>query len=594
MPSLGPAAEEVPSASPLPEPSDVTPEAEEPLPDFSEVDLEPVEEKVSLPAPGPYRPEPIPTPEPPLPLPSPPTPQPEPEPEPEPEEDRLVASRRAELESIQQALEEERAGMEAWTRSQLAEFRTKEVALSERETAITTKEQEVATRDQAVTDRLLTLEKDAARREVLRFLGRVPGMSEAQADVIATAFPDLSSLQAADEKALTQCRGVTENLARAIRYELVPGEVDQEQHAARLREEAQAFLEDRDYDAALDCYDRLLRDRPEDTGTWFDRADVRAVLGLGDSFLGLGDTDAAEALFTQALGKNPQNAPIVFRKGELLERKGRWGAAIQYYNRAIALKWNLVGPWLAKGKILLDHDRAREALECFDKVLTFEPDTVEAWAGKARAHSILGDQEAAAKALKRAESLDAHHPSVRAAREQASGSAGPQVEPDFELPLEPSPVPLEVPRADEPATEAAETDARKVAPDCQSLVKAFEEIEEEPPSTPKLSPTDADFQSFVDSIEPDQEGTQVLLQLAELALEGGDAQMALLRYEQAIAQDDRSADAWTGKGVALQQLERYREALDAYDRALSLKPDHPTAQKWRETCLRHLDREAAG
>ena len=687
MPSLEPAAEEVPSASPLPEPSDVTPEAEEPLPDFSEVDLEPVEETVSLPAPGPYRPEPIPTPEPPLPLPSPPTPQPEPEPEPEPEEDRLVASRRAELESIQQALEEERAGMEAWTRSQLAEFRTKEVALSERETAITTKEQEVATRDQAVTDRLLTLEKDAARREVLRFLGRVPGMSEAQADVIATAFPDLSSLQAADEKALTQCRGVTENLARAIRYELVPGEVDQEQHAARLREEAQAFLEDKDYDAALDCYDRLLRDRPEDTGTWFDRADVlvllnrkeealqsyrrvldqdranrrawfergnllfglgrladavdalrealrldptkagdialkaeqlrrdghpneavilfqaivdvspadvRAVLGLGDSFLGLGDTDAAEALFTQALGKNPQNAPIVFRKGELLERKGRWGAAIQYYNRAIALKWNLVGPWLAKGKILLEHDRAREALECFDKVLTFEPDTVEAWAGKARAHSLLGDPEAAGNALKRAEGLDAQHPSVHAAREQSSVPAGPQTEPEFELPLESPPAELEVPHDEEQETDQDETDEPAVAPDFHSLVKAFEEIEEEPPSTPEPSPADADFQSFVESIEPDEEETYVLLQLAELALEGGDARMALLRYEQAIAQDDRSADAWTGKGVALQQLERYREALDAYDRALSLKPDHPTAQKWRETCLRHLDRGAAG
>src|SRR5439155_1370161 len=108
---------------------------------------------------------------------------------------------------------------------------------------------------------------------------------EAQADVIATAFPDLSSLQAADEKALTQCRGVTENLARAIRYELVPGEVDQEQHAARLREEAQAFLEDKDYDAALDCYDRLLRDRPEDTGTWFDRADVLVLLNRKEEAL---------------------------------------------------------------------------------------------------------------------------------------------------------------------------------------------------------------------------------------------------------------------------------------------------------------------
>src|SRR5437016_14665305 len=97
MPSLEPAVEEVPSASPLPEPSDVTPEAEEPLPDFSEVDLEPVEEKVSLTAPGPYRPEPIPTPEPPLPLPPPPTTQPEPDPEPQPEEHPPVPSTRAGL-----------------------------------------------------------------------------------------------------------------------------------------------------------------------------------------------------------------------------------------------------------------------------------------------------------------------------------------------------------------------------------------------------------------------------------------------------------------------------------------------------------------
>jgi len=160
--------------------------------------------------------------------------------------------------------------------------------------------------------------------------------------------------------------------------------------------------------------------------------------------------------------------------------------------------------------------------------------------------------------------------------------------------LESPPAELEVPHDEEQETDQDETDEPAVAPDFHSLVKAFEEIEEEPPSTPEPSPADADFQSFVESIEPDEEETYVLLQLAELALEGGDARMALLRYEQAIAQDDRSADAWTGKGVALQQLERYREALDAYDRALSLKPDHPTAQKWRETCLRHLDRGAAG
>ena len=75
-------------------------------------------------------------------------------------------------------------------------------------------------------------------------------------------------------------------------------------------------------------------------------------------------------------------------------------------------------------------------------------------------------------------------------------------------------------------------------------------------------------------------------------MEGGDPQMALLRYEQALEKAPRNADAWTGRGVALQHLERYREALEAYDRALSFKPDHEVAQKWRATCVRHLKREA--
>src|SRR5438445_96433 len=568
----------------------------------------------------------------------------------------------------------EKADLEARARSGAEELRTKETFLVERERALASKEREVEAQSKAVTDRLVALEKDAARRDVLRFLGAVPGMSEAQADVIASAFPDMASLESADAKALTQCQGVTDALARAIRYELVPGEVDEEQVATRLQEEALAFLGEGDYEAALACYHRLLRDRPEQMSVWFDRsallvllgrkeqalesyqrvidadrgnrrawferanllfgldrlpeaidalketlridpaksgdivlkaeqlrrdghpneavvlfqtildvnpAETRAVLGLGDALLGLGDSDTAEALFTQALGKNPQNAMIVYRKGELLEQKGRWGAAIQYYNRAIALKWNFVSPWLAKAKILLDHGRASEALECFDKVMSFDAEDADAWAGKACAHAVLGNHEAARDALQRAERVDPENPMVVAARK--SMGVSPAVEP------EPGPV-REGPKQAPPEPE----EEPEPAGDFHSLLKAFEEIEEEPQSTPASAPTDADFQSFIESIEPDKEETQVLLQLAELALEGGDARMALLRYEQAIEQDDRNADAWTGKGVSLQQLERYREALDAYDRALSLQPGHELATKWRATCLRHLESEESG
>jgi len=666
---------EVARSLPLPESTPTEAEDSEPLPEVPSMDLEPEEEETPGPGPDPFRPLPVPEPEPPLPLPEPPVPQPqpEPEPEPEPEEAHVDEAESAEFEAMRNAIEVEKANLEATARSRAEELLTKETFLVERERALASKEREVEAQSKAVTDRLVALEKDAARRDVLRFLGTVPGMSEAQADVIASAFPDMASLESADAKALTQCQGVTDALARAIRYELVPGEVDEEQVATRLQEEALAFLGEGDYEAALDCYDRLLRDRPEQMSVWFDRAELlvllgrkeealgsyqrvidadrgnrrawferanllfgldrlpeavdalketlridpaksgdivlkaeqlrrdghpneavvlfqtildvnpaetRAVLGLGDALLGLGDSDTAETLFTQALGKNPQNAMIVFRKGELLEQKGRWGAAIQYYNRAIALKWNFVSPWLAKAKILLDHGRASEALECFDKVMSFDAEDVEAWAGKARAHAVLGNHEAASDALQRAERLDPENPMVLAARK--SMGVSPAVEP------EPGPVrevPKQAPRKPEEEPEP------EPAGDFHSLLKAFEEIEEEPQSTPASAPTDADFQSFIESIEPDKEETQVLLQLAELALEGGDARMALLRYEQAIEQDDRNADAWTGKGVSLQQLERYREALDAYDRALSLQPGHELATKWRATCLRHLESE---
>ena len=670
-----PPVSEVARSLPLPESTPTEAEDSEPLPELPSMDLEPEEEEIPGPGPDPFRPLPVPEPEPPLPLPEPPVPQPqpEPEPEPEPEEAHVDEAESAEFEAMRNAIEVEKANLEATARSRAEELLTKETFLVERERAVASKEREVEAQSKAVTDRLVALEKDVARRDVLRFLGTVPGMSEAQADVIASAFPDMASLESADAKALTQCQGVTDALARAIRYELVPGEVDEEQVATRLQEEALAFLGEGDYEAALDCYDRLLRDRPEQMSVWFDRAELlvllgrkeealesyqrvidvdrgnrrawferanllfgldrlpeaidalketlridpaksgdivlkaeqlrrdghpneavvlfqtildvnpaetRAVLGLGDALLGLGDSDTAETLFTQALGKNPQNAMIVFRKGELLEQKGRWGAAIQYYNRAIALKWNFVSPWLAKAKILLDHGRASEALECFDKVMSFDAEDVEAWAGKARAHAVLGNHEAASDALQRAERLDPENPMVLAARK--SMGVSPAVEP------EPGPVrevPKQAPRKPEEEPEP------EPAGDFHSLLKAFEEIEEEPQSTPASAPTDADFRSFIESIEPDREETQVLLQLAELALEGGDARMALLRYEQAIEQDDRNADAWTGKGVSLQQLERYREGLAAYDRALSLQPGHELATKWRATCLRHLESE---
>jgi tetratricopeptide (TPR) repeat protein len=568
------------------------------------------------------------------PPPSPPAPEPH-----VPEDRRAIDEARA-------ALDRERADLETWIRERTEAFEAKERAISERETALEAKAQAVEAQSKAVTERLIAVEKDSARRDVLRFLGSVPGMAEDVADVLATAFPDLKALEAADARALAQCRGVTEALARAIRYRLVPGEVEQEDRAIELREEAQAFMEEGDFAGALACYNALLRERPEDTSLWFDKAEIlvlldrpeealhcytrvldldrknrqawferanllfgmgrladaldslreglradpsksgdlilkaeelrrdgrtndavvllqaildvdpsneRAILAYGDSLMDLGDVDAAEGFFTRVLGKDPQNAAILLRRGQLLDRKGRWGAAVQFYNRAIAVHWENVDAWLAKGRTLVAHGRSPDALECFDRALSFDPDRLEAWIGKAEAHLARGEWDEAARAVDEVGSRNTAHPAYLTLRERLA-------------------------RREVRAPEEAAAD------------EALADVEEELGAGPSEGPLPEEFKSFLESVDSGRDDVEAILQLAGLALEGGDPHMALVRYEEALAAEPDHPDAWTGKGVALQNLARYEDALAAYDEALRLDPGHATATRWRESVLRRIQR----
>lgn len=660
---------------PAPESEELTSEVPEAIEEEERTPEEiPPEPPVATEAPGPMpSPEPVPEPEPPLPLPEPePGPPPEPEPEPEPEEARAeppappvppapeslnamkaLSAGLAEMkEELHEEIAKQRESVQAWIRDHAGAIESKEKVLLEKERSLEETARAIEEEKRSVTERLQTLEKDENRLAVLKSLGTVPGMTEDVAQVLVGAFPDMAALRSADAKALEQCQGVSPALAKAIRFEFVPGEVEDEARAIDLREEAQAFLEEGEYRAALQCYNRLLAEHPEDKVFWFDKAELhvlldeteealqcytrvldldrrnrqawferanllfgmgrladmvdalrealrieprksgdivlkaeqlrrdgnaneaailyqavldvdpengRAVLGLGDTFIDLGDIDAAEGLFTRALGKEGKDPELLFRKGDLLRRKGRWGAAIQFFNRALALRWDLSEAWLAKGQVLLAHGRAQEALECFDKVLSFHPDEGAAVSGKQEAEALL-----------RPLHLPLHKPT------RAAPVEGPTAEPPGET-------------EEEALPEAAEAEEPSFADELRRAGgERAEKPDEEAPEIP------ADFKSFVEAVEPEREDTHVLLQLAELALEGGDPDMALLRYEEALAQDPRSAKAWTGKGTSLQQLERYEEALAAYDRALELDPADELAKRWRETCLRHVRRGEVG
>ena len=636
-----------PEAAPPPEPKAIEepPEPEE-IEDLGEPEPSPpVSVEIPPPSPGPG---PGPPPE--------PQPEPEPEFEPEtarpPEEDNAPseeasrvareaaadsAGESSRLAGIRSELDREKEEITSWVqrrtkdlevkesqileRSRTIEERVAEVLAKEREAVAKVSELEAKERD--VRQRVEWAEKDDRRRAVMEFLDTVPGMTIRTAKAITNAFPDMESLRSAEIRALTQCEGVTEALAKEIRALTAPEALGAPMD---LREQAQALLEEGDNEGALRVIEQHLREHPDDESGWFDKAELmvmlerpsealhcynrvldlnrenrqawyekanilfgvgrlvdaidclrevlrldpskaadlllkaeqlridakwndaallfqtvvdadpenqRAILGLGDTLMALGDVDAAEALVTRALGKDPANPGALYRKGALLNRKGRWGAALQLFNRAIALQWDYPEPWIGKGEIYLKQEKPKEALECFDKALGFDGTAVPAWLGKAHAHWALDEKDTAQSCLNRALQLDPDSPAVK------------------------------------------------------EVADLFESVEEAVHVEPEELP--ADFKAFIDAVEPEKEETETLLQLAEMALEGGDADMALMRYDQALAKDPRSADGWTGKGIALQYLEKYPEALAAYDRALQIRPGHDLATKWRETCRKRLE-----
>jgi len=69
-----------------------------------------------------------------------------------------------------------------------------------------------------------------------------------------------------------------------------------------------------------------------------------------------------------------------------------------------------------------------------------------------------------------------------------------------------------------------------------------------------------------------------LFQSARQAEQRRDFSQAARLYDQILTLDPKLAEVWTNKGLVLHELDRHREALEAFARAASLKPDLITPQ----------------
>jgi len=157
-------------------------------------------------------------------------------------------------------------------------------------------------------------------------------------------------------------------------------------------EAARKALADGDYDLAVQRAKHMLKQQP----------DLKEALQVMMSALvEKGDLKEAAPLVHSYYEKNADDPVAWHLRGRLADKEGRWGAAVQYFSKAVTLDRKSVDSWLEMGDVLLAHDKVSGADESFSRVIQLDSENARAWLGKGKAMQRLGRWGAAIQCLDR-------------------------------------------------------------------------------------------------------------------------------------------------------------------------------------------------
>src|SRR6266404_4403885 len=110
-----------------------------------------------------------------------------------------------------------------------------------------------------------------------------------------------------------------------------------------------------------------------------------------------GDLHEQIAITTKLIQKEPRNAALYLKRGELHRAHGDWDAAMADYERAAALDPKLEVVDLARGKALLAANWPISAKVALDRYLATHTNHVDALVTRARVLDKLGEHAPAAQ-----------------------------------------------------------------------------------------------------------------------------------------------------------------------------------------------------
>ncbi len=141
---------------------------------------------------------------------------------------------------------------------------------------------------------------------------------------------------------------------------------------------------------AVECFDKAILDRPDDSWAWFNK---------GVSLHRMGMMGEAMKCYDRALAIEPNDPDVLSNKGIALRSLGKTEEAIECYLTALKYAPKDAGIWSNLGVTYRVLGRTKDALDCYSKALAINPNDVSVLLNKAAAFQSEG---------KHAESLDAY------------------------------------------------------------------------------------------------------------------------------------------------------------------------------------------
>ena len=250
-----------------------------------------------------------------------------------------------------------------------------------------------------------------------------------------------------------------------------------------------------------------------------------ALANVGRALIHFGQMEEAEDLLRRAVQHDPRSTTAHQNLAEALRKQERYAEAVESYRAVLAIDSGFALAYAGMGTALFGEGRYVEALDAMADALSLQPDLPTA-------STLYLHMGRAARELGRLEEAAAHF-------ERAAENDPGNVEPLLDL------INL---RTRQGRTEEAER--------------------------------------LLQSVRESRQGDPAALhRVAEVFRTRGRYAEAIANYRAALLIDAEFAPSHAGLGIALFQWERYEEAMDALQQALTLQPDLPVAGSSLHTFL---------